>query len=61
MIRGAIFDLDGTLLDSMPLWDTLAEQFLAQRGIQAPPGLRALLKPMDMPTTARYLNFFSCL
>ena len=49
MIRGAIFDLDGTLLDSMPLWDTLAEQFLAQRGIQAPPGLRALLKPMDMP------------
>ncbi|HIX64897.1 MAG TPA: HAD family phosphatase [Candidatus Anaerotruncus excrementipullorum] len=56
MIRGAIFDLDGTLLDSMPLWDTLAEQFLAQRGIQAPPGLRALLKPMDMPTTARYLK-----
>lgn len=32
MIRGAIFDLDGTLLDSMSLWDTIGEEYLWSLG-----------------------------
>lgn len=33
MIKGAIFDMDGTLLDSMQVWDRLSENFLAQFGV----------------------------
>lgn len=32
-IKYAIFDMDGTLLDSMHIWDTVAVAFLAARGI----------------------------
>ena len=28
MIRGAIFDVDGTLLDSMHVWDTVASDYV---------------------------------
>ncbi|SHH58587.1 haloacid dehalogenase superfamily, subfamily IA, variant 3 with third motif having DD or ED [Sporobacter termitidis DSM 10068] len=31
--NGAIFDMDGTLLDSMPIWDTVAVEYLKSRGI----------------------------
>ena len=33
MMRGAIFDLDGTLLDSMSIWDTIGEDYLRSLGI----------------------------
>lgn len=32
-IKGAIFDLDGTLLDSMPIWDSVAVDYLKSHGI----------------------------
>ena len=31
--KGAIFDMDGTLLDSMGLWEEIDERFLKKRGI----------------------------
>ena len=34
--KGAIFDLDGTLLDSMGVWDQVDVDFLAKRGIEVP-------------------------
>lgn len=34
--RGAIFDLDGTLLDSMGVWVNVDKQFLGKRGIAVP-------------------------
>ncbi len=33
MIKGAIFDLDGTILDSMFIWDTIGEDYLRSLGI----------------------------
>ncbi len=32
--KGAIFDLDGTLLDSMGVWDQVDVDFLAKRGFE---------------------------
>lgn len=55
-MKGAIFDLDGTLLDSMPVWDTAGEKFLRARGITPPKGLREALAFLNMPQTARYLK-----
>lgn len=54
MIRGAIFDFDGTLFDSMPIWDTAGEDYLRSVGRQPRPGLRQTLKPMDMMQSAAY-------
>lgn len=34
MIKAAIFDLDGTLLDSSDMWNNLADSYLATLGIQ---------------------------
>ena len=35
--KGAIFDLDGTLLDSMWVWDDIDVAFLKKRGLEVPP------------------------
>lgn len=42
MIKGAIFDLDGIILDSMSIWDKAGEMFLHNLGIEAEPGLSKL-------------------
>ena len=36
--QGAIFDLDGTLLDSMHVWKEIDLEFLAKRGFNVPLG-----------------------
>ena len=56
MIRGAIFDADGTLLDSMGMWETVGARYLASLGVAARPGLRAILFPMTLAESAVYLK-----
>lgn len=51
----AVFDMDGTLLDSMPVWDSLAGRYLKKNGREARPGLRAVLSTLDMRGSAEYL------
>lgn len=47
--RYAIFDMDGTLVDSMRFWHALAPEFLAARGIgEMSPALMELVRPMTM-------------
>ena len=55
-MKGAIFDLDGTLLDSMPLWECVGERYLMQRGICADEGLSDVLFSMSMQEGAEYLK-----
>ena len=40
-IKGAIFDIDGTLLDSMTIWENVAADFLLSRGIEPRPDLNS--------------------
>ncbi len=53
--KGVIFDLDGTLIDSMGMWENLCERFLRAQGITPPPDLRDTLWTMDLDECARYL------
>jgi len=39
LIYGAIFDMDGTMLDSMPIWETVAEDYLISQGLTPRPDL----------------------
>ena len=35
-IKGAIFDMDGTLLDTMTAWRTLSVRFVRSLGLEIP-------------------------
>jgi len=50
----AIFDLDGTLFDSMGLWEQIDRDFLARRGLCADADYIKTVAPMDFPAAARY-------
>ena len=54
-IKGAIFDLDGVLLDSMSIWTDLGARYLAAHGIEAEEGLAEILFSMSMEQGAEYL------
>ena len=56
MIRGAIFDLDGVLLDSMAVWNDLGVRYLRKRGIEPEDGLGQILFSMSMEQGADYLK-----
>ena len=43
--KGAIFDMDGTLLDSMTAWDGVGEAFCKARGSRRPTGLIGFWRP----------------
>lgn len=48
MLKGAIFDFDGTLFDSMFIWDTAGEVYLQSIGIEPKEDLQKVLKPMSL-------------
>ena len=54
MIRGAIFDMDGTLLDSMSIWHTLGEDYLRSLGLEPRENLRETFKTFSTEQAARY-------
>ena len=56
MIKGAILDADGTLLDSMGAWDVAAANYLARQGIEARPGLQEILFPLTLTECTVYLR-----
>ncbi|MCI9483700.1 MAG: HAD family phosphatase [Clostridiaceae bacterium] len=50
----AIFDMDGTLIDSMPAWHRLGEDYLRAKGITPPEDLHEQIKAMTMLECGEY-------
>lgn len=53
-MQGAIFDLDGTLLDSMQVWNQVDVDFLAKRGIVMPDDYPSTIASMQFRDIATY-------
>lgn len=53
-IKGAIFDLDGTLLDSTWVWHQIDVDFLGSRGFEVPPDYVEAITPMEFREVAVY-------
>lgn len=51
---GAIFDLDGTLLDSMNVWKEVDKVFLSRRGIVIPDDYTQAIKALGFEQAAKY-------
>ena len=52
--KGAIFDMDGTLLDSMPVWKRLTHGYLAQFGLHITDQDYAATEGFSQPQVAQY-------
>ena len=56
VIAGAIFDVDGTILDTLSIWDQAPERYLKSMGIEAEDGLGQTLFSMSMQEGAAFLR-----
>lgn len=54
MVKGAIFDLDGTLIDSMFIWDTFGDDYLKSLGIESKENLAEVFKTFTLEQAAEY-------
>lgn len=55
-IRAVLFDLDGTLVDSMWMWEKIDLEFLGSRGISLPSDLQKTIEGMSFTETAEYFK-----
>ena len=56
MIRGAIFDADGTLLDSMPMWSGVGSGYLRSFGIEPKDDVDERFRDMSLYQSAVFLK-----
>ncbi|KMT22528.1 HAD family hydrolase [Clostridium cylindrosporum] len=54
MIKGAIFDFDGTLLDTMYEWENIGGNYLRSKGIVPENNISKILKPMSLEEAGEY-------
>ncbi len=55
-IRGAIFDMDGTLIDSMYVWEDIGSRYLVFLGIEPPDDLNQTIANMSMQQVSDYFT-----
>ena len=56
MTKHIIFDLDGTLIDSMPVWRNTGKRYLESHNIPIPPNLLSVMKKQTLPQTAEFFR-----
>lgn len=56
MIEAVIFDLDGSMVDSMWMWRTIDIEYLGRFGITLPENLQACIEGMSFSETAVYFK-----
>ena len=55
-IKAVIFDLDGTLIDSMWVWEKIDVDYLKRRGLDLPDDLRDDIAHLSFDETAKYFQ-----
>ncbi len=55
-IKAVIFDLDGTLVDSMWMWKSIDIEYLAKFGLEMPEDLQHCIEGMSFSETAAYFK-----
>lgn len=55
-IHAVIFDLDGTLVDSMGMWHKIDEIYLKKKGMETPNDLTKIVEGMSFTETATYFK-----
>ena len=55
-VKAAIFDMDGTLIDSMWVWGKIDEDYLLKRGLNMPDTLRDHIEHLSIYDTAIYFK-----
>ena len=53
--QGAIFDMDGTFLDSMPKWYTIGADFLRAQGREPAADFQQIILPMTLSQSAEHM------
>lgn len=61
MIEAVIFDLDGSMVDSMWMWRAIDIEYLGRFGIALPENLQACIEGMSFSETAFYFKERFCL
>lgn len=55
-IEAVLFDLDGTLIDSMWIWEDIDREYLGKFGIDLPDDLEEMVQGMSFSETAEYFK-----
>ena len=54
LMGNIIFDMDGTLLDSMGMWENLGSIYLTKKGIVPPADLKEVIENKTLEEAAEY-------
>ena len=54
LMGNIIFDMDGTLLDSMGMWENLGSIYLTKKGIVPPQDLKEVIENKTLEEAAEY-------